>query len=96
MLAEGAADMRFSMRPGGNPGRRDFGGVIEAFTVPGSGRIELINRFGEPVAVDRAGTKVDFSVKLADARATAPMSRGRSSSTSASRRSARCSRAPAA
>ena len=60
VLGDAATDLRFNMRPGGNPGRRDYGGVVEAFTEPGSHRIALNNRFGEPVAVDRAGTKVDF------------------------------------
>jgi ferredoxin len=64
VLGDAAADMRFSMRPGGNPARRDFGGVFEAFTHPGQGDMELRNRFGEEVAVERAGAKVDFSVPL--------------------------------
>jgi glutamate synthase domain-containing protein 3/ferredoxin len=64
VLGDAAADMRFSMRPGGNPERRDFGGVFEAFTRPGSGEMELNNRFGEDVSVDRAGTKVDLAVPL--------------------------------
>ncbi len=67
VLGDAAADLRFSMRPGGNPGRRDFGGVFEAFTSPGSGAIELRNRFGEDVPVDRAGAKVDLARPLADA-----------------------------
>src|SRR5205085_7209935 len=50
VLADAGADLRFSMRPGGNPARREYGGVIEAFTVRGSGVIELANRFGESVA----------------------------------------------
>lgn len=64
ILGDAAADLRFSMRPGGNPERRDYGGVFEAFTAPGSGALDLRNRFGEPVAVDRAGAKVDFGVAL--------------------------------
>ena len=64
VLADGGSDLRFSMRPGGNPGRRDFGGVVEAFTVRGSGRIELHNRFGEAVEVERSGAKVDLGVTL--------------------------------
>jgi ferredoxin len=71
VLGDAAADMRFSMRPGGNPARRDFGGVFEAFTHPGRGDMELRNRFGEEVAVERAGTKVDFSVPLERAIAAA-------------------------
>ena len=61
VLGDAAADLRFNMRPGGNPERRDYGGVVEAFTAPGAGEIELRNRFGERVAVERAGTKVDLS-----------------------------------
>ncbi|MGH7740964.1 MAG: hypothetical protein ACRENS_02960, partial [Candidatus Eiseniibacteriota bacterium] len=68
VLGDAAADMRFSMRPGGNPARGDFGGVFEAFTHPGHGDMELRNRFGEEVAVERAGSKVDFSVPLDRAR----------------------------
>jgi glutamate synthase domain-containing protein 3 len=64
ILGDAAADLRFNMRPGGNPGRREYGGVVEAFTVPGSGALEIVNRFGEPVAVERAGVKVDLSVPL--------------------------------
>jgi glutamate synthase domain-containing protein 3/ferredoxin len=62
VLGDAAADLRFNMRPGGNPDRRDFGGVFEAFTSPGSGGLDLRNRFGERVPVDRAGTKVDLTV----------------------------------
>jgi len=64
VLGDAAADLRFNMRPGGNPERRDFGGVFEAFTAPGSGGVDLRNRFGERVEVDRAGTKVDLTVPL--------------------------------
>ena len=64
VLGDAAADMRFSMRPGGNPSRRDFGGVFEAFTHPGVGDMDLRNRFGEEVVVERAGAKVDFSAPL--------------------------------
>ncbi len=64
VLGDAAADLRFNMRPGGNPDRRDFGGVFEAFTSPGAGEIELRNRFGETVPVDRAGTKVDLGAVL--------------------------------
>jgi hypothetical protein len=67
VLGDAAADLRFNMRPGGNPERRDFGGVFEAFTSPGSGAIELRNRFGESVPVDRAGTKVDLALVLVEA-----------------------------
>ncbi len=71
VLGDAAADLRFSMRPGGNPERRDFGGVFEAFTAPGSGTIDLRNRFGESVAVERSGTKVDLSVPLEESAARA-------------------------
>jgi len=64
ILGDAAADLRFNMRPGGNPERRDYGGVFEAFTRPGGGAVELRNRFGEEVPVDRAGTKVDFEESL--------------------------------
>jgi glutamate synthase domain-containing protein 3 len=67
VLGDAAADLRFSMRPGGNPERRDFGGVFEAFTLPGSARLDLRNRFGEEVPVDRAGAKLDLSVPLEEA-----------------------------
>ena len=71
VLGDAAADLRFSMRPGGNPQRRDYGGVFEAFTVPGSGAIDLRNRFGEEVAVERGGRKVDPRVTLEQAFARA-------------------------
>ena len=64
VLGDAGADLRFSMRPGGNPGRREYGGVFEAFTEPGSGAMDLRNRFGEEVAVDRAGAKVDLTIPL--------------------------------
>jgi hypothetical protein len=64
VLADPAHDLRFNMRPGGTPERRDYGGVFEAFTVPGSGRLDLANRFGEPVEVERRGAKVDCGVPL--------------------------------
>ncbi len=67
VLGDAAADLRFNMRPGGNPQRRDYGGVVEAFTAPGEGAVELHNRFGEPIVVARAGTKVDLGVPLARA-----------------------------
>ncbi len=38
VLADAGHDLRFSMRPGGNPGRGEFGGVVEAFLTPGEGR----------------------------------------------------------
>ncbi|HTK31392.1 MAG TPA: glutamate synthase-related protein [Candidatus Saccharimonadaceae bacterium] len=69
VLGDPAADMRFSMRPGGNPQRRDFGGVFEAFTTPGSGRMGLRNRFGERIDVERGGRKVDFGESLEHASA---------------------------
>src|SRR5207249_7024552 len=61
VIGDAAADLRFNMRPGGNPGRGDYGGVFEAFTVPGSGSIGLVNRFGEEVRVERAGRKADLA-----------------------------------
>ncbi len=60
LLKDAGHDLRFNMRPGGNPGRGEFGGVVEAFLTPGAGDIELVNRFGEPVAVPRAGVKTDL------------------------------------
>jgi glutamate synthase domain-containing protein 3 len=65
VTGDAAADLRFSMRPGGNPERREFGGVFEAFVPAAGGAMELKNRFGEPVVVERAGTKVDLAVPLA-------------------------------
>jgi glutamate synthase domain-containing protein 3/ferredoxin len=67
VLGDAGADLRFNMRPGGNPSRGDFGGVVEAFTERGRGEIDLRNRFGEPVAVERAGAKVDLGVPLDEA-----------------------------
>ncbi len=67
ILGDAATDLRFNMRPGGHPKRGDYGGVIEAFTAPGEGVVELHNRFGEPIAVERAGAKVDLAAPLAAA-----------------------------
>jgi hypothetical protein len=67
VLGDAAADLRFNMRPGGNPERRDYGGVFEVFTAVGSGTLDLRNRFGESVPVDRAGAKVDLSHSVAAA-----------------------------
>ena len=64
VLADAGHDLRFSMRPGGNPGSGELGGVVEAFVTPGEGRVTLVNRFGEPVAVPRAGRKVALSHPL--------------------------------
>ena len=61
VLAESGHDLRFNMRPGGAPQRHDYGGVFEVFTVPGSGTLDLRNRFGEPVDVVRRGTKADLA-----------------------------------
>jgi glutamate synthase domain-containing protein 3/ferredoxin len=62
VIGDAAADLRFNMRPGGHPGRREFGGVFEVF-VGGHG-LELANRFGEPVPVERGGRKVDLATPL--------------------------------
>ena len=59
VLKDAGHDLRFNMRPGGNPGRGEFGGVVEAFLTPGVGGVSLVNRFGEPVVVRRAGEKAD-------------------------------------
>ncbi len=67
VIGDAGADLRFNMRPGGNPSRGDFGGVVEAFTERGSGEIDLRNRFGEEVRVERAGVKVDLGVPLEEA-----------------------------
>ena len=61
LLKDAGHDLRFNMRPGGNPGRGEFGGVVEAFLTPGSGEIDLVNRFGETVEVPRAGRKTDLA-----------------------------------
>ena len=38
VLKDAGHDLRFNMRPGGTPGRGEFGGVVEAFLNPGAGR----------------------------------------------------------
>jgi glutamate synthase domain-containing protein 3/ferredoxin len=68
LLKDAGHDLRFNMRPGGNPGRGEFGGVVEAFLTPGSGEIDLVNRFGEPVGVPRAGFKTDLTAAPDEAR----------------------------
>ena len=68
VLGEAATDLRFNMRPGGNPGRGEYGGVVEAFHRPGSGAIDLRNRFGEPVrggARRRQGSTGPPSLRIA-------------------------------
>jgi len=64
VLADAGHDLRFSMRPGGDPGRGEFGGVVEAFVTPGEGGLALANRFGEPVAAERAGRKASLARPL--------------------------------
>jgi hypothetical protein len=64
VLGDAAADLRFNMRPGRQPRARRYGGVFEAFTVPGSGTMGLVNRFGEEVKVERAGHKADLALPL--------------------------------
>jgi hypothetical protein len=68
LLADAGSDLRFNMRPGGRPGCREYGGVVEAFLAPGGGgRIALNNRFGEPVGLERAGSKVGLERPIARA-----------------------------
>src|SRR4029079_8286005 len=64
VLGDAAADLRFSMRPGGNPERRDYGGVFEVFGVAGSGALDPRHRFGEGVGQDPAGTQGDVTVAV--------------------------------
>ncbi|HKA23618.1 MAG TPA: glutamate synthase-related protein, partial [Candidatus Eisenbacteria bacterium] len=71
ILGDAAADLRFNMRPGGRIGQREFGGVVEAFVRRGEPEMTLNNRFGEPVVVERAGTKVDLGVPLGAAAGSA-------------------------
>ncbi len=78
VLKDAGHDLRFNMRPGGNPGRGEFGGVLEAFLTPPAsaagaapGGLDVRNRFGEAVAVRRAGTKADLATPL-DAAAVDP------------------------
>ncbi len=70
LLKDAGHDLRFNMRPGGDPGRGEFGGVVEAFLTPGADDLELVNRFGERVEVPRAGQKIDLSAPLDEACAT--------------------------
>ena len=76
LLKSAAHDLRFNMRPGGNPGRGEFGGVVEVFLSPGEADLELVNRFGEPVAVSRAGCAIDLTESL-DGRRVSPEWRAR-------------------
>ena len=80
VLKDAGHDLRFNMRPGGDPGRGEFGGVVEAFLTPATagasgaavagfgapGGIDVRNRFGEQVSVERAGTKTDLAVPAED------------------------------
>ena len=75
VLKDAGHDLRFNMRPGGNPGRGEFGGVVEAFLTPGEGGIEFVNRFGEELAVRRAGTKTDLGRPLAEDEVEAGLAR---------------------
>ncbi|HEV8480554.1 MAG TPA: glutamate synthase-related protein [Candidatus Eisenbacteria bacterium] len=74
VLGDAAADLRFNMRPGGRPGQREFGGVVEAFVRRGVPEMTLVNRFGEDVVVERAGTKVDLATPLGAAAGSAASS----------------------
>ena len=65
VLKDAGHDLRFNMRPGGNPGRGELGGVVEAFLTPGAGDIDMRNRFGEALVVERAGTKTDAGAATA-------------------------------
>ena len=67
ILADAGADLRFNMRPGAWPGTGEMGGVVEAFLEPRQGELRFSNRFGEPIAVHRAGTKLDPLRTLATA-----------------------------
>ena len=64
VLADAGHDLRFSMRPGGDPGRGELGGVVEAFLTPGEGGVALVNRFGEPVVAQRAGRRASLARPL--------------------------------
>ena len=66
VLKDSASDLRFNMRAGGRPGYEEHGGVFEAFVVPDALDLTLVNRFGEPVLVKRAGHRVDLSIALRD------------------------------
>ncbi len=67
ILADAGADLRFNMRPGGRPGTGEMGGVVEAFLEPRHGELQFTNRFGEPIEVRRAGSKLDPLRTLATA-----------------------------
>ena len=45
VLKDAGHDLRFNMRPGGNPGRGEFGGVVEAFLRRGGAEIST----GQPL-----------------------------------------------
>jgi glutamate synthase domain-containing protein 2 len=59
ILADAGSDMRFNMRPGGRPGSGEMGGVFEAFMDMRTRELHLRNRFGDALAVERAGSKPD-------------------------------------
>jgi hypothetical protein len=59
VVADAGSDLRFNMRPGGRPGTGEMGGVFEAFVDVASPVVQLRNRFGETIAVPRAGAKPD-------------------------------------
>jgi glutamate synthase domain-containing protein 3 len=69
VLKDAGHDLRFNMRPGGNPGRGEFGGVVEAFITPGDRGMCLRNRFGETLEVPRAGVKTAAGAPAAEAAA---------------------------
>lgn len=64
VIKDAAADLRFNMRQGGQPNHEEHGGVFEAFAVTGKPELLLVNRFGEEVAVKRAGHRVDLSTPV--------------------------------
>ena len=64
VLKDAGHDLRFNMRPGGDPGRGEFGGVLEAFLTPARDGVDVPNRFGEPVVSERAGRKAALARPL--------------------------------
>ena len=61
VLKDAGHDLRFNMRPGGNPGRGEFGGVVEAFLHAGSGRASSSSTASASRSpVPRAGAKTDL------------------------------------
>ena len=72
VLKDAGHDLRFNMRPGGNPGRGEFGGVVEAFLTPAA---EAAERQLDDRGPARAAHRAPQPLRRDGRRASAPASK---------------------